>query len=88
MTDAIFIRKYPLPVRGACRLPDAPVLAVAFQNGIPHVWLETPDTMGIVPTREFWVVFTGEHFKTGGMEHVGSCVSDSLVCHVYAERAE
>lgn len=61
--------------------PEGEVVTVAFQHGWPHVWINQEENTTHRMNLE-WVV-TGDPFDDMGMSHVGSCVSDTFVLHVY-----
>lgn len=62
------------------RMPVGKIVAVGFQQGRPHVWVETlPGEKGEMSIE---TVMTGGEVPENGT-HVGTAVSDEFVVHVY-----
>jgi hypothetical protein len=79
------IHKYPIPLEtvkfAMDEFPEGEVVKVAFQAGWPYVWINhEKDT--IHKMNLCWFM-TGEEFDDMSLNHVGSCVSDTFVLHVY-----
>lgn len=63
--------------------PPGIVRAVAWQHDNPTMWIEVSPYDLPVP-RRFIVVATGTPLPEGlSLWHLGSCISDELVFHVY-----
>jgi hypothetical protein len=76
------IYKYPLNSGVEYEeMPEGEVVAVAFQNGWPYVWIN--HELNTIHRMTLCVLMTGEEFEDTSMSHVGSCISDTFVLHVY-----
>lgn len=67
------------------RIGCGPVVLVSSRTDTEAVWVWTQETSGppMVRTRPARVVGTGQDIP-GGWAHVGSCVDEPFVWHVYA----
>lgn len=94
---SITILKYPLAdwqgnIERFGKLPAGEVVAVAFQRGVPSVWIEfETDARGRYDdtrSRDYALLPTGGNHKflDDDMQHIGSAVSDDTVWHLYADK--
>lgn len=80
------ILKYPVQVfqfdYGDIDVPEGEVIAVGFQNGIAHIWIEVDrDNINRMRLR---VMPTGKEFSADNvLHHVGSAISDNYCWHIY-----